>query len=148
MAVDAQPGSRPAVDVDASTSATTSTRYSFREAEFGCNTIVGFNFGDGHFHDEQLIDAIQQRCHFEPGEFVVAWVESQPIHKDYQQYKVIDAALGIIERGTYQVADTVAELPWLPNGPIPLARHLDPLDGRRRSVAGVDVARVDAGARR
>jgi Transmembrane protein of unknown function (DUF3556) len=50
----------------------------------------------------------------------VAWVESQPIHKDYQRYKVIDAALGVIERGRYQVADAVAELPWLPNGPIPL----------------------------
>jgi hypothetical protein len=94
--------------------------YSLREAEFGCNTIVGFNFGDGHFHDEQLIEAIQKRCRFEPGEFIVAWVESQPIHKDYQQYKVIDAALGVIERGRYQVADSVAELPWLPNGPIPL----------------------------
>ena len=94
--------------------------YSLREAEFGCNTVVGFNFGDGHFHDEQLIEAIQKRCHFEPGEFIVAWVESQPIHKDHQEYKVIDACLGIIERGRYQVADSVAELPWLPNGPIPL----------------------------
>jgi hypothetical protein len=94
--------------------------YSLREAEFGCNTIVGFNFGDGHFHDEQLIDAIQKRCHYEPGEFIVAWVESQPIHKDRQQYKVIDAALGVIEVGSYKVADSVGELPWLPNGPIPL----------------------------
>ena len=94
--------------------------YSLREAEFGCNTIVGFNFGDGHFHDEQLIEAIQQRCGFEPGEFLVAWVESQPIHKDHQEYKIIDAALGVIERGTYQVADAVAQLPWLPDGPIPL----------------------------
>ena len=94
--------------------------YSLREAEFACNTVVGFNFGDGHFHDEQLIEAIQKRCHFEPGEFLVAWVESQPIHKDCQEYKVIDAALGVIELGSYQVADSVAELPWLPNGPIPL----------------------------
>lgn len=94
--------------------------YSLREAEFGCNTVVGFNFGDGHFHDEQLIEAIQARCHFEPGEFIVAWVESQPIHKDDQQYKVIDAALGIIETGSYKVADSVGEQPWLPNGPIPL----------------------------
>ncbi len=94
--------------------------YSLREAEFGCNTVVGFNFGDGHFHDEQLIDAIQKRCHYEPGEFIVAWVESQPIHKDRQQYKVIDAALGVIESGSYKVADSVGELPWLPNGPIPL----------------------------
>ncbi|HET6832240.1 MAG TPA: DUF3556 domain-containing protein [Acidimicrobiales bacterium] len=95
-------------------------RYSLREAEFGCNTVVGFNFGDGHFHDEQLIEAIQKRCRFEPGEFLVAWVESQPIHKDHQEYKVIDAALGVVERGTYLVADAVAELPWMPDGPIPL----------------------------
>ena len=94
--------------------------YSLREAEFGCNTIVGFNFGDGHFHDEQLIEAIQTRCYFEPGEFIVAWVESQPIHKDSQQYKVIDAALGVIETGSYKVADSVDQQPWLPNGPIPL----------------------------
>ena len=49
-----------------------------------------------------------------------SWVESQPVHKNFQQYVVIDAALGIVERGTYQVADAVAEQPWLPNGPIPL----------------------------
>jgi len=32
---------------------------------------------------------------------------------------VIDAALGVIERGTWKVADAVKEQPWLPNGPIP-----------------------------
>ena len=42
------------------------------------------------------------------------------VHKNFQRYVVIDAALGIVERGTYQVADAVAEQPWLPNGPIPL----------------------------
>ena len=34
--------------------------------------------------------------------------------------KVIDAALGVIERGTWTVADAVDAQPWLPNGPIPL----------------------------
>lgn len=123
--------------------------YSLREAEFACNTIVGFNFGDGHFHDEQLIEAIQQRCHFAPGEFLVAWVESQPIHKDVQEYKVIDAALGIIERGTYAVGDSVAELPWLPNGPIALnvTWSLAAVDEPvvLAEVALVDTAPVDAG---
>jgi hypothetical protein len=95
-------------------------RYTLREAEFSCNTIVGFNFGDGHFHNERLITAIQTRCHFEPGEFLVAWVESQPILKKTQQYKIIDAALGVVERGSYRVADSVAQQPWLPDGPIPL----------------------------
>ncbi|MCA4726469.1 DUF3556 domain-containing protein [Mycolicibacterium fortuitum] len=91
-----------------------------REGEMSCNTIIGFNFGDGHLHNEDLIAAIQSEAQFEPGEFVVAWVESQPIHRKTQEYKVIDAALGVIERGTWQVSDLVNEQPWLPNGPIPL----------------------------
>lgn len=91
-----------------------------REAEMSTNTIIGFNFGDGHLHNEDLIRAIQTEAQFEPGEFVIAWVESQPIHKKTQEYKVIDAALGVIERGTWNVVDLVEEQPWLPNGPIPL----------------------------
>ncbi len=91
-----------------------------REAEFVCNSLVGFNFGDGHLHDEDLIRAVQAQAGFKPGELVVVWVESQPVHRGDQAYKVIDAALGVIERGTWQVADAVAEQPWLPNGPIPV----------------------------
>jgi hypothetical protein len=91
-----------------------------REAEMACNSLIGFNFGDGHLHDEELIQAVQDEAKFEPGELIVVWVESQPIHHRVQQYKVIDAALGVIERGTWDVADAVKEQPWLPNGPIPL----------------------------
>ncbi|MFT3716467.1 MAG: DUF3556 domain-containing protein [Gordonia sp. (in: high G+C Gram-positive bacteria)] len=94
--------------------------YTIREGEFACNSMLGFNFGDGHFHNWRLIEAIQKRVGFEPGEFTVVWVESQPIHKKTQEYMVIDAALGIIERGTWNVADAVEEQPWLPNGPIPI----------------------------
>ena len=93
--------------------------YDLREAEFACNSVVAFNFGDGHFHDEQLIAALQRRCNFAPGEFLVAWLESQPIHKRTQEYKVIDAALGVIETGTYRVQDAIDAQPWLPDGPIP-----------------------------
>src|SRR6201997_203759 len=51
--------------------------YTLREPEFSCNAIVGFNFGDAHFHDQHLINAIQRRCRFAPGEFNVVWVESE-----------------------------------------------------------------------
>ncbi len=95
-------------------------RRDVREGEIVCNTLVGFNFGDGHLHNEDLISAVQDEAQFEPGELVVVWVESQPIHRRVQHYKVIDAALGVIERGTWRVADLVKEQPWLPNGPIPL----------------------------
>ncbi|MFT4008678.1 MAG: DUF3556 domain-containing protein [Nocardioidaceae bacterium] len=94
--------------------------YSLREAEFCCNSVIGWNFGDGHLHDNQLIEAIQKRVGFAPGEMVVVWVESQPIHKKYQEYYVMDAALGIVERGRWNVKDAVKEQPWLPNGPIPM----------------------------
>jgi len=63
---------------------------------------------------------VQDEAQFAPGELVVVWVESQPIHSKVQHYKVIDAALGVIERGTWKVTDAVDEQPWLPNGPIPL----------------------------
>ena len=56
-----------------------------------CNTLIGFNFGDGHLHDEDLIEAVQDEARFEPGELIVVWVESQPIHRRIQHYKVIDA---------------------------------------------------------
>ncbi|WP_336157525.1 DUF3556 domain-containing protein [Amycolatopsis sp. VC5-11] len=91
-----------------------------REAEFGCNSIIGFNFGDGHLHDLSFVNAVQKRVGFAPGEWIVVWVESQAIHSKVQHYQVIDAALGVIERGHWTVADAVNEQPWLPNGPIPL----------------------------
>lgn len=94
-------------------------RWTVREAEFACNSLIGFNFGDGHLHNLDLIDAVQARVGFAPGEWIVVWVESQPIHQDTQQYMVVDAALGVLERGTWRVADAVEAMPWLPNGPIP-----------------------------
>lgn len=91
-----------------------------REAEMVCNSVLGFNFGDAHLHNEDMIQAVQDEAKFEPGELIVVWVESQPIQRRVQEYKVIDAALGVIERGTWNVEDAVNEQPWLPNGPIPL----------------------------
>lgn len=93
--------------------------YRIREGEFVCTTLVGWQFGDAHLHNEATISAVQKRCQFEPGECIVVWVESQPIHRSTQEYKVIDAALGVVERGSWNVREAVNEQPWLPNGPIP-----------------------------
>ena len=41
--------------------------YHVREGEFLADVVDGWNFGDGHFHNEQLLDAVQERCHFKPG---------------------------------------------------------------------------------
>ncbi|MFI5429415.1 DUF3556 domain-containing protein [Aeromicrobium sp. UC242_57] len=92
--------------------------YVIREAEFVCTLLIGWQFGDGHLHDERTVAAVQKRCNFEPGEVVITFTESQPIHKNYIEYRVIDAALGVVERGTYIVKDAADAHPWLPDGPI------------------------------
>ncbi|MEO6792706.1 MAG: DUF3556 domain-containing protein [Mycobacterium sp.] len=106
-----------------------------REGEFACNSLIGFNFGDGHMHNEDMIAAVQRQAGFEPGELVIVWVESQAKNSSVQHYKVIDAALGVTERGTWKVADAVAEQPWLPNGPIPTQVSWT-LTGGTRAAAG------------
>ncbi len=90
-----------------------------REGEFVSNVLTGWNFGDGHCLDERLIEALQERCQYEPGDVVIAWTESQPAFTKKVQYRVIDAALGTIEKGWYHNDDAYNEQPWLPNGPIP-----------------------------
>ena len=68
-------------------------------------------------HDRRGADA---RPDSNPASSIVVWVESQAWGSKVQHYQVIDGALGVVERGTWNVDDAVAEQPWLPNGPIPL----------------------------
>lgn len=93
--------------------------YDIREGEFVMSSVVGWQFGDGHLHDEFFINAVQERCHYAPGELIVVLLESQPWHRMTQKYRVVDAALGVIERGEVNVNDMVAAQPWLADGPIP-----------------------------
>jgi Transmembrane protein of unknown function (DUF3556) len=94
--------------------------YDLREGELMCSAVLGWNFGDGHLHGETLIRAIQRRCRFAPGEFIVVYAESEPLGNGRQEYWVMDAAVGVVERGSWAVKDAVGEQPWLPNGPIPM----------------------------
>jgi uncharacterized membrane protein YkgB len=106
-----------------------------REGEFVCNSLIGFNFGDGHLHNADMIQAVQREAVFEPGECVIAWVESEAFGSGVQHYQLIDAALGVVERGTWKVSDAVAEQPWLPNGPIPLQVTWSLGDSKRGALA-------------
>lgn len=89
-----------------------------REGELMCGSLIGFNFGDGHLHDAKLIAAVQEQVGFEPGELIVVWAESQPITRYQQDFQIIDAALGVVARGHWSVAECVTTQPWLPNGPV------------------------------
>ena len=89
---------------------------------FACSTNPGSSVSRntaGSFSNADMIAAVQREAGFDPGELIVVWVESQGWASKLQHYQVIDAALGVLERGTWKVADAVKEQPWLPNGPIP-----------------------------
>ncbi|WP_343710718.1 DUF3556 domain-containing protein [Mycobacterium sp.] len=86
--------------------------YVLTDGERITSTAIGWNFGDGHFSNEQLVAALQRRCHFEPGEVRVVMLDAQPIHRQTQQYRLVDAATGEFERGYVRVADMVTRQPW------------------------------------
>ncbi|MDT5190440.1 MAG: hypothetical protein QOI28_2691, partial [Mycobacterium sp.] len=86
--------------------------YMLTDGERICSTAIGWNFGDGHMHNEQLITALQERCRFEPGEVRILLLDAQPIHKQQQEYRLVDAATGEFERGIVRVADMATRQPW------------------------------------
>jgi hypothetical protein len=92
--------------------------YVLTDGERLCSTAIGWNFGDGHFSNEQLVAALQKRCHFEPGEVRVVMLDAQPIQRQTQQYRLVDAATGEFERGYVQVADMVTRQPWADDVPV------------------------------
>lgn len=81
------------------------TDYQVFDGETIAGAVLGWNFGDGHLHDEQLVAALQERCGFEEGDVRVVLLEAQPIHRQTQRYRLVDAASGEIERGYVAVAD-------------------------------------------
>ncbi len=92
--------------------------YSVTDGERICSMAIGWNFGDGHMHNEQLVAALQRRCHFAPGEVRVVLLDAQPIHRKTQRYRLVDAATGEFERGYVEVADMVVRQPWDDDVPV------------------------------
>jgi hypothetical protein len=87
--------------------------YDAREGELISNIVNGWNFGDGHFHGRQLLEAVQERCGFAPGEVRVIELESEAATSGRQRYRIYDAASGLLEEGSVAVADMVERQPWL-----------------------------------
>jgi hypothetical protein len=94
--------------------------YDVREGELVAGVVLGYNFGDGHFHNHRLLEAVQERCRFEPGELRVVTLESQPAHVPRQRYRIYDAADGLVEEGWVDVREMVTRQPWLGPEPFPV----------------------------
>ena len=87
--------------------------YHVRDGEIVSGIVAGWNFGDGHFHHHQLLDAVQEQCRFVEGDVRVVALEGQPAHIPRQRYRIHDAAAGLVEEGWVDVAEMVRRGPWL-----------------------------------
>jgi hypothetical protein len=91
--------------------------YDIREGELISNVVNGWNFGDGHFHGRQLLEAVQERCGFAEGDVRVIALESEPMAgsptRGKQHFAIYDAVTGLLEEGYVRVDDMVGRQPWL-----------------------------------
>ncbi|MDQ0994590.1 DUF3556 domain-containing protein [Streptomyces sp. V3I7] len=116
------------------------------EGEVIAGFAIGWNFGEGHLHDDQLLRAVQARCDFAPGEVRVICLEGQPIHRQTQAYEIHDASLGLLERGQVKVHDMLERQPWPTDGPdypvydVETLHPLQPVAGQARPVPPMDTA--------
>lgn len=90
------------------------TDYEMLDGEIVAGLALGWNFGDGHLHNERLVAALQEQCGFEPGEVRCIFVESQPLGRTTLDYRIVDAATGPIEDGAIEVAPLRERQPWEP----------------------------------
>ena len=86
--------------------------YEWIEGEVFGGSIIGWNFGDGHLNGKLLLDAIQPQCQFEEGEVRLLSIESQPLFKPTMEWKIYDAATGLIEEGTTDLKRMRDQQPW------------------------------------
>lgn len=103
--------------------------YDVREGEFVAGALCGWNFGEGHFHNEQLLGAISEQIpDLEEGDIRIITLESQPILRSRtQRYKLFDVKTGLIEEGVVQVRDLTSREPWTGEIPVEVLS-----DGRSR----------------
>lgn len=86
--------------------------YQWVDGELVAGLALGWNFGEGHLHQEQLLASLQAQCGFESGELRCIFVEAQPIHQQQLRYRICDAASGLLEAGTLSIATLRTHQPW------------------------------------
>ncbi len=87
-------------------------RYVWRDGELVCGVTAGWNFGDGHLHNEHLLRALQRRCRWKPGQLRVVFVDPQPLGRPFLDWRVVDAQDGLLHSGRTFVRDLVDRQPY------------------------------------
>lgn len=96
--------------------------YEVHEGEGIAGVALGWNFGDGHLHHEQLLEALQEQCGFAPEDVRCAFLESQPFHRPWMHWRIVDAAEGQVAEGRIRVADLLDHQPVPAPGAIDVGR--------------------------
>jgi hypothetical protein len=86
--------------------------YEWLDGELVAGLVLGWNFGEGHLHQEQLLEAVQAQCNFAEAELRCIFVEAQPLGGSTLDYRVVDAKTGPIAAGTLSVAELRSRQPW------------------------------------
>lgn len=86
--------------------------YEWVDGEIMAGAALGWNFGDGHLHDERLLAAVQEQCGFEEGELRCIFVESQPLFGRALRWRIHDARTGLRAEGEVSVGELRAAAPW------------------------------------
>jgi hypothetical protein len=86
--------------------------YEWIDGELVAGLALGWNFGDGHLHNEQLLGGVQEQCGFEEGELRCIFVEPQALFGKSLAYRIVDAKSGRIEAGELAIDDLLARQSW------------------------------------
>jgi hypothetical protein len=86
--------------------------YEWLDGELVAGVVIGWNFGDGHLHQMQLLRAVQRQCRFAEGELRCIFVEAQPMGRPTLSWTIADAATGVRETGKTDVRDLLDLQPW------------------------------------
>jgi hypothetical protein len=86
--------------------------YEWMDGEIVAGLVLGWNFGDGHLHREDLLEAVQDQCAFDDGELRVIMVEAQPVGRSTLHWRIHDAKAGLLEEGHANVHELRKRQPW------------------------------------
>jgi hypothetical protein len=86
--------------------------YAYVDGENVAGSILGWNFGEGHLCNEQLLSCIQAHCGFDEGDVRAIMVESQPLHRRTLHWRIVDAKQGLLHEGHVSLDELARRAPW------------------------------------